>query len=249
MLIMIKYFQIEKRSVRSDSVYERTGVIMASILLVEDDRAIIENLSEFLSGEGFHIRAVSGQSAAVRLLEETAFDLVLLDISLAEGNGFAVCSYIKQNTDTPVIFLTASGDEYSVVSGLDMGADDYISKPFRPRELVSRINRVLRRTGKVKSVLEAGGVTIDTARAVVKKDGEEIFLSALEYRLLLILFNNKGVLLGRDRLLEEIWDVAGEFVNDNTLTVYIKRLREKIESDPARPEIIQTVRGMGYRVQ
>lgn len=249
MLIMIKYFQIEKRSVRSDSVYERTGVIMASILLVEDDRAIIENLSEFLSGEGFHIRAVSGQSAAVRILEETAFDLVLLDISLAEGNGFAVCSYIKQNTDTPVIFLTASGDEYSVVSGLDMGADDYISKPFRPWELVSRINRVLRRTGKVKSVLEAGGVTIDTARAVVKKDGEEIFLSALEYRLLLILFNNKGVLLGRDRLLEEIWDVAGEFVNDNTLTVYIKRLREKIESDPARPEIIQTVRGMGYRVQ
>jgi len=222
---------------------------MASILLVEDDRAIIENLSEFLSGEGFHTRAVSGQSAAVRILEETAFDLVLLDISLAEGNGFAVCSYIKQNTDTPVIFLTASGDEYSVVSGLDMGADDYISKPFRPRELVSRINRVLRRTGKVKSVLEAGGVTIDTARAVVKKDGEEIFLSALEYRLLLILFNNKGVLLGRDRLLEEIWDVAGEFVNDNTLTVYIKRLREKIESDPARPEIIQTVRGMGYRVQ
>jgi Response regulators consisting of a CheY-like receiver domain and a winged-helix DNA-binding domain len=222
---------------------------MASILLVEDDRAIIENLSEFLSGEGFHTRAVSGQSAAVRILEETAFDLVLLDISLAEGNGFAVCSYIKQNTDTPVIFLTASGDEYSVVSGLDMGADDYISKPFRPRELVSRINRVLRRTGKVKSVLEAGGVTIDTSRAVVKKDGEEIFLSALEYRLLLILFNNKGVLLGRDRLLEEIWDVAGEFVNDNTLTVYIKRLREKIESDPARPEIIQTVRGMGYRVQ
>lgn len=222
---------------------------MALILLVEDDRAIIENLSEFLSGEGFHTRAVSGQSAAVRILEETAFDLVLLDISLAEGNGFAVCSYIKQNTDTPVIFLTASGDEYSVVSGLDMGADDYISKPFRPRELVSRINRVLRRTGKVKSVLEAGGVTIDTARAVVKKDGEEIFLSALEYRLLLILFNNKGVLLGRDRLLEEIWDVAGEFVNDNTLTVYIKRLREKIESDPARPEIIQTVRGMGYRVQ
>ena len=222
---------------------------MASILLVEDDRAIIENLSEFLSGEGFHTRAVSGQSAAVRILEETAFDLVLLDISLAAGNGFAACSYIKANTVPPVIFLTASGDEYSVVSGLDMGADDYISKPFRPRELVSRINRVLRRTGKVKSVLEAGGVTIDTARAVVKKDGEEIFLSALEYRLLLILFNNKGVLLGRDRLLEEIWDVAGEFVNDNTLTVYIKRLREKIESDPARPEIIQTVRGMGYRVQ
>ena len=172
----------------------------------------------------------------------------LLDISLEEGNGFAVCAYMKQNTDIPVIFLTASGDEYSVVSGLDMGADDYISKPFRPRELVSRINRVLRRTGKVQAVLEAGGISIDTTRGVVRRDGEEIFLSALEYRLLLVFFNNKGVLLSRDRLLEEIWDVAGEFVNDNTLTVYIKRLREKIEEDPAKPRIIQTVRGMGYRV-
>ena len=194
------------------------------------------------------MKAVSGQSQAVGLLEEEAFDLALLDISLEEGNGFAVCAYMKQNTDIPVIFLTASGDEYSVVSGLDMGADDYISKPFRPRELVSRINRVLRRTGKVQAVLEAGGISIDTTRGVVRRDGEEIFLSALEYRLLLVFFNNKGVLLSRDRLLEEIWDVAGEFVNDNTLTVYIKRLREKIEEDPAKPRIIQTVRGMGYRV-
>ena len=221
---------------------------MASILLVEDDKAIIENLTEFLAAEGFQVKAVSGQSQAVGLLEEEAFDLALLDISLEEGNGFAVCAYMKQNTDIPVIFLTASGDEYSVVSGLDMGADDYISTPFRPRELVSRINRVLRRTGKVQAVLEAGGISIDTTRGVVRRDGEEIFLSALEYRLLLVFFNNKGVLLSRDRLLEEIWDVAGEFVNDNTLTVYIKRLREKIEEDPAKPRIIQTVRGMGYRV-
>lgn len=221
---------------------------MTSILLVEDDRAIVENLTEFLASEGFAVKAVSGQAEAVRILESSVFDLALLDISLAEGNGFAVCTYMKQNTDIPVIFLTASGDEYSVVSGLDMGADDYISKPFRPRELVSRINRVLRRTGKVQSVLEVGDVTIDTTRAVVKKGDGEVFLSALEYRLLLVLFNNKGMLMSRERLLEEIWDVAGEFVNDNTLTVYIKRLREKIETDPARPEIIQTVRGMGYRV-
>lgn len=221
---------------------------MASILLVEDDKAIIENLKEFLATEGFDVKAVTGQPEAIRILEREVFDLALLDISLAEGNGFAVCSYMKQNTDIPVIFLTASGDEYSVVSGLDMGADDYISKPFRPRELVSRINRVLRRTGKVQAVLEAGGISIDTTRAVVRKGDEEIFLSALEYRLLLVFFNNKGVLLSRERLLEEIWDVAGEFVNDNTLTVYIKRLREKIEEDPAKPEIIQTVRGMGYRV-
>ena len=173
---------------------------------------------------------------------------MLLDISLADGNGFAICSHIKQNTDIPVIFLTASGDEYSVVTGLDMGADDYISKPFRPRELVSRIGVVLRRSGKASAVLESGGITIDTGKAVVKREGNEIFLSALEYRILLILFQNKGMVLSREKLLEAIWDVAGDFVNDNTLTVYIKRLREKIEKDPAKPEIIKTIRGMGYGV-
>ena len=129
-----------------------------------------------------------------------------------------------------------------------MGADDYISKPFRPRELVSRIGVVLRRSGKTSAVLESGGITIDTGKAVVKRDGNEIFLSALEYRILLILFQNKGMILSREKLLEAIWDVAGDFVNDNTLTVYIKRLREKIEKEPAKPEIIKTIRGMGYGV-
>lgn len=221
---------------------------MANILLVEDDKQIIENLTEFLSTEGFEAEAVTGQSQALSEIQKKKYDLVLLDISLEEGNGFAVCSYIKQNTDIPVIFLTASGDEYSVVSGLDMGADDYISKPFRPRELVSRIHNVLRRTGKIQSVLQSKDVTIDTTKAVVKKAGEEVYLSALEYRILLVLFHNKGILMTRERLLEEIWDMAGEFVNDNTLTVYIKRIREKIEKDPANPEIIRTVRGMGYKV-
>ena len=129
-----------------------------------------------------------------------------------------------------------------------MGADDYISKPFRPRELVSRIGVVLRRSGKASAVLESGGITIDTGKAVVKRDGNEIFLSALEYRILLILFQNKGMILSREKLLEATWDVAGDFVNDNTLTVYIKRLREKIEKEPAKPEIIKTIRGMGYGV-
>ena len=129
-----------------------------------------------------------------------------------------------------------------------MGADDYISKPFRPRELVLRIGVVLRRSGKASAVLESGGITIDTGKAVVKREGNEIFLSALEYRILLILFQNKGMVLSREKLLEAIWDVAGDFVNDNTLTVYIKRLREKIEKDPAKPEIIKTIRGMGYGV-
>lgn len=221
---------------------------MIQILLVEDDTTIVENLREFLAGRGFSVVAVPGQHKALELLETDSFDLVLLDISLADGNGFAVCSYVKQNIGIPVIFLTASGDEYSVVSGLDMGADDYISKPFRPRELVSRIGAVLRREGRTQPLLEAGGITIDTMKATVKRDGEELFLSALEYRILLILFQNKGMVLTRERLLEEIWDEAGEYVNDNTLTVYIKRLREKIEKDPANPRIIKTIRRMGYGV-
>ncbi len=221
---------------------------MIRLLLVEDDSIIVENLKEFLAEEGFMVTAVPGQKGALELLEREAFDLVLLDISLADGNGFAVCSYVKQNTDIPVIFLTASGDEYSVVSGLDMGADDYISKPFRPRELVSRIGARLRQTGRTQAVLKAGGITIDTMKATVKREGEEIFLSALEYRILLFLFQNKGVVMTRDKILEAIWDVAGEFVNDNTLTVYMKRLREKIEKDPSNPEIIKTIRGMGYGV-
>ncbi len=221
---------------------------MTELLLVEDDRAIVENLREFLAGEGFCVTPASGQKEALDLLEERHFDIVLLDISLSDGNGFAVCAYVKKNTDTPVIFLTASGDECSVVTGLDMGADDYISKPFRPRELVSRIGACLRRNGKKQVLLEAGNVTVDTMKAVVKKDGEEIFLSVLEYRLLLILFQDKGMVLTRDKLLEAIWDMAGEFVEDNTLTVYMKRLREKIEDNPAKPEIIKTIRGMGYGV-
>lgn len=221
---------------------------MTRLLLVEDDSTIVENLQEILAGEGFFVEAVAGQQGALALLKEQHFDIALLDISLADGNGFAVCSYLKQNTDTPVIFLTASGDEYSVVTGLDMGADDYISKPFRPRELVSRIGVCLRRNGKEQAILEAGNITVDTRKAVVKKNGEEIFLSALEYRILLILFYNKGMVLTREKLLEAIWDMAGEFVEDNTLTVYIKRLREKIEDNPVKPEIIKTIRGMGYGV-
>ena len=175
-------------------------------------------------------------------------DLALVDISLAEGNGFAVCAEAKR-LGIPVIFLTASGDEYSVVAGLDMGADDYIAKPFRPRELVSRIRSVLRRTGKGRRVVTLRDLTVDTEKATVTKAGEELFLSALEYRLLLVFLNSRGKILSRSRLLEEIWDSAGDFVSDNTLTVYIKRLRDKIETDPSQPDLIKTVRGLGYRLE
>ncbi len=221
---------------------------MIKLLLVEDDLEIIQNLTEYLESEGFSVTAVTGQRAAIGALESDSFDLALLDISLSDGNGYAVCAAIKAKGDTPIIFVTASGDEFSVVTGLDMGADDYISKPFRPRELLSRIRSVLRRSGKTQSVLEAQDVRVDTVRGTVLKGTQEIFLSALEYRLLLVFFTNQGKVLSRNKLLEEIWDMAGEFVSDNTLTVYIKRLREKIETDPQNPVIIKTVRGMGYRV-
>ena len=218
------------------------------ILLVEDDRDSVDYLSSFLKNENFIVEAVAGQREAIEKLETREYDLLLIDISLADGNGYAVCAAAKEKSTAAVIFLTASGDEYSVVTGLDMGADDYINKPFRPRELVSRIRSVLRRTGKSQKLLKEGSITVDTVKGIVYRNGEELALSALEYRLLLIFFNNKGVVLSRGRLLSEIWDVAGEFVNDNTLTVYIKRLREKIEEDPSHPELIKTVRGMGYRL-
>ena len=221
---------------------------MQRILMIEDDSSIVESLGDFLRGEGFLADAVSGQKEALERLEACSYDLVLLDVSLKDGNGFSVCTAIKQKTDLPVIFLTASDDEYSVVTGLDLGADDYIAKPFRPRELISRIKSVLRRYGKVQSVLEIRNVRVDTEKGVVYKDEKEIPLSAMEYRLLLVFFNNRGKILSRSRLLEEIWDAAGDYVNDNTLTVYIKRLREKIEDHPQEPEIIKTVRGLGYRV-
>lgn len=221
---------------------------MKKILLVEDDKSIVQNLKEFLLNESYSVDTAAGQSAAVDLLDQNQYDLLLVDISLSDGNGYAVCKAAKSKNDLPVIFLTASGDEYSVVTGLDMGADDYINKPFRPRELSSRIRSVLRRYGKTQSVIEADGLSVDVIRGTVTKNGAEIVLSALEYRLLLVFLNNRGMVLSRSRLLDEIWDIAGEFVNDNTLTVYIKRLRDKIEDDPQLPAIIKTVRGLGYRM-
>ena len=218
------------------------------ILLVEDDKSIVSNLTEFLTQEGFEVKSASGQTDALAFLEKESFDLVLLDISLSDGNGFSVCSAVKSDYGIPVIFLTASSDEFSTVTGFDLGADDYIPKPFRPRELVSRIKNILRLTGASGSIIQVGNVLVDTVKGTASKDGKDLFLSALEYRLLLVFLNNRGAVLSRTRLLECIWDIAGDFVNDNTLTVYIKRLREKIEDDPQSPVIIKTIRGLGYRI-
>ena len=222
---------------------------MTQILLVEDDPTIVSTLTEFLQSEGFGVTSAPGQTAALAAVENAVPDLVLLDISLADGSGFSVCRALKSEYSVPVIFLTASGDEYSTVTGFDLGADDYIAKPFRPRELVSRIKNVLRLTGNARSVIQLGNVLVDTDKGTATKDGRDLYLSALEYRLLLLFLTNRGAVMTRTMLLESLWDAAGEFVSDNTLTVYIKRLRDKIEDDPQNPTLIRTVRGMGYRVE
>lgn len=219
------------------------------ILLVEDDGGIVWALNEVLRGEGFEVCAVSGETEAKRYLEGGSLpDVILLDLSLADGNGFSLFCTVKEKYGVPTIFLTASGDEESVCRGLELGAEDYIAKPFRARELVSRIRSVLRRSTCTRNIVQLENVTVDTDKGTVTKNGAEIALSALEYRILLVFIGNRGRLLSRSRLLEAIWDVGGDFVNDNTLTVYIKRLREKIEDDPQDPHIIKTVRGLGYRV-
>ena len=217
------------------------------ILLVEDDPAIVRTLSAFLESEGFSVVSKSSEKPAVSAIEAAPYDLALLDVSLARGSGFPVCEAAKAK-GIPVIFLTASGDENSVVKGLDMGADDYITKPFRPRELVSRIKSVLRRSGRETVLTLGNSVTVDPEKGLVLRDGEELRLSALEYRLLMAFVNHRGRLLTREKLLEDIWDIAGDYVNDNTLTVYIKRLREKLGDEGGEQQIIKTVRGLGYRM-
>ena len=221
---------------------------MKRIFLIEDDAAIAKNLSLLLQTEGYIVTCVNTQRQTIAMLDKQMFDLALVDISLPDGNGFAVCTEMKHRQDIPVIFLTASGDEASVVTGLNLGADDYIIKPFRPRELVARIQADLRKSGRMPTVYSMGSLTVDTASGVVKKNGRDVFLSALEYRLLLAFINEPNSILTRERLLDELWDASGEFVTNNTLTVYIKRLREKIEENPSRPQMIITVRGLGYRL-
>ena len=219
------------------------------VLLVEDDGAIVRTLSELLADEGFSVVTEATQDGACGRLAAESFDIALLDVTLAQGNGFAVCAAAREVApDMPVIFLTASDDEYSTVAGLDMGAVDYIAKPFRARELVSRMRGALRRASPADNVLAVGDVRLDVSSGAVTRGGAEVFLSALEYRLLLYFLQHKGKLVTREMLRDAIWDSAGEYVSDNALNVYIKRLREKVEDDASDPRLIVTVRGLGYKV-
>lgn len=220
------------------------------LFVLEDDAAIGMGLSYSLKNEGYDVTVAKNVKSAYEILNKETFSLYILDLTLPDGSGYDVCREIKKSGDFPVIFLTAYDDEVNVVMGLELGADDYISKPFKVKELLARIKSVLRRYSKDSpdGVVSVGSIKVNTNEAKVYKNGAEIILTAMEYKLLLIFINNRGKVLSRQRLLEDIWDVAGDFVNDNTLTVYIKRLRDKIEEDPAKPAVIKTVRGLGYIV-
>ena len=221
------------------------------IFVLEDDAAIAMGLTYALQQEGYGTTHCKTVQEALKTIEQEIFSLYILDLTLPDGSGYDVCKAIKAKGDLPVIFLTAYDEEVNVVMGFEMGADDYISKPFRVRELMARIKSVLRRYTKETSngVIRLKDLQIRTAEAKVYRGTTEIPLTALEYRLLLILLNHRGQVLSRTQLLENIWDVAGDFVNDNTLTVYIKRLRNKIEETSGQTEYIKTVRGMGYMIE
>lgn len=220
------------------------------ILLVEDDKTIAMGLEYSLQQEGYTVIQCNDVESGKKAFSLHKFNLCIFDLTLPDGSGYELCKLARGRFDIPVIILTACDDEVNVVMGLELGADDYITKPFRVRELSARIKSVLRRyqrDNNAKNVIELDTIRINTMDAKVYKNGQEINLTALEYRLLLTFASNEGQVLSRNQLLEGIWDVAGDFVNDNTLTVYIKRLRDKLEEDPQNPVIIKTVRGLGYK--
>ena len=223
---------------------------MKEILIVEDDKTISLGLEYYLTQEGFGVDVASTCREALARLQTQNYDILLLDCGLPDGSGFDLFQEIRKISTVPIIFLTAIDDEVSIVMGLDMGADDYITKPFKARELLSRIKNVLRRSNSknASNVIHIKNLTIDTLQAKVLKNGVDVMLTALEYKKLLILAFNPNRVFTREKILADIWDVNEEYVNDNTLTVYIKRLREKIEDDKDHPQIIQTVRGIGYKV-
>ena len=221
------------------------------ILIVDDDNNIAELISLYLTKECFDTKIVNDGEEALTAFEQYNPNLILLDLMLPGIDGYQVCREVRAKANVPIIMLSAKGEIFDKVLGLELGADDYISKPFRVKELMLRIKSVMRRYSKETSdgIITINNLKINTNEAKVYKNGEEIVLTAMEYRLLLILLSNRGKVLSRTALLENIWDVAGDFVEDNTLTVYIKRLRDKIEEDPAKPEFIKTIRGFGYVIE
>lgn len=223
---------------------------MSRLLLVEDDQALALGIEFTLVDEGYQVLRAATLSEGRRLFENENFELIILDVNLPDGNGYELCKYIRTKSDVPIIFLTALDEEVNVVLGFEIGGDDYITKPFRVKELISRIKAILRRNSKTASSgtkLASGDIVLDTSTALVKKSGSEIVLTAQEYRLLLIFMSKPKILMKRDEILRCLLEGAEAFFDENTLSVYIKRIREKVEDNPKEPHYIITQRGLGYK--
>ncbi len=223
---------------------------MRKILLVEDDLSLIEGLTFSLSKHDFDVTVARTVKEARACFNPSEYELILLDLMLPDGSGFEICKTVRQISNVPIIFLTASDEEVNIVMGLDIGGDDYITKPFKLNELISRINAALRRSDSLKqqtTVLHSNGITVKCLEGRVIKNGTEIELTAVEYRLLSLLMQHPRVILSKEQIIQKLWDCRESFVDDNTLAVYVSRLREKIEDYPKRPSFLVTIRGMGYK--
>ena len=224
--------------------------IMNNILYVEDDLSLIDGLKYTLETSGYMIDISRTVKEALTLFKQSQYDLLLLDVTLPDGTGFDICREVRKLSTVPIIFLTASDEEISIVRGLDMGGDDYITKPFKLNELLSRIKALLRRStqfSKADTILEANGIKIDTIERLVWKKGTLLELTLIEYKLLCLFMQNPNHLLTREMILDLLWDGNGNYVDDNTLSVYIRRLRSKIEDTPNVPAFLLTERGFGYK--
>lgn len=222
---------------------------MEKILYVEDDLSLIDGLQYTLENSGYSVDNARTVQQALALFKSNLYHLLLLDVTLPDGSGFDICKEVRGTSSVPIIFLTASDQEISVVKGLDMGGDDYITKPFKLNELLSRINALLRRSaGFSRSMLlDANGIKVDLIERLVWKNGNSLSLPLVEYKLLCLLMRNPNHLLTRETILDSLWDGAGNYVDDNTLSVYIRRLRNKIEETPNTPKYLLTERGIGYK--
>jgi DNA-binding response OmpR family regulator len=223
---------------------------MNRLLLVEDDEALALGIEFTLKDEGYEVLRAATIKGGKELFESENPDLIILDVNLPDGSGYDLCKYIRSKSETPIIFLTALDEEVNVIVGFEIGGDDYITKPFRVRELLSRIKAVLRRNAKMSiggNILISGDIVVNTATATVKKGEKDIILTAQEYKLLLIFMSKADVMMKREEILKELLEGAEVFFDENTLSVYIKRVREKIEDNPKEPQYITTARGLGYK--
>jgi len=229
---------------------------MNKLLLVEDDESLAIGIEFSLKDGGYQVSCTSTVEEGKNLFHLEQFDLILLDVNLPDGNGYELCKYIREKSDVPIIFLTACDDEVNIVQGLELGGDDYITKPFRVRELLSRIKASIRRNSRnitnskdisIESTLKSENILVDNIKGIVRKNGEIINLTAQEYKLLLIFMNKPNVLMKRDEILCELLEGEDPFFDENTLSVYIKRIREKIEDNPRDPQYIVNKRGLGYK--